>query len=152
MQPNDLKIYIAAPFFKPKELALVKTIETLLFDEGKKIMGAPLSYYSPRSEGILKDMNARDRENRMTYLFEQNVNYLKWCTHVLAVIDDYDTGTVWEMGYAFCAEKEIVTYSANYHGINVMLNESILAHCTELDDIVPSLFGQKRTNKGSNVT
>ena len=88
----------------------------------------------------------------MKYLFDQNVHNLDWCTHVLAVIDDYDTGTVWEMGYAYCAGKEIVTCSRHYHGINVMLNESIFAHCTTLNHIVPALRGENLTEKGSDVT
>ncbi len=144
MSNPSIKVYIAAPFFKQIQLNAVKMIE-------HKLQKEDIEFYSPRSEGILQDMTPEQKAERMSYIFQQNVRNLNWCTHVIAVIDDYDTGTVWEMGFAYASNKKIVTYSDQYHGINVMLNESIIAHCIKLDHVVPALHGKILTVKGSDV-
>ncbi len=142
---NEIKVYIAAPFFSPVQAATVLALENLL------VRGDGIAYYSPRDEGMLKDMTETERKERMTYIFERNKEMINWCTHVLAVIDDYDTGTVWEMGYACALGKKIVTFTDHYYDINVMLNESIVAHCKHFVEIVPSLLGENVTEKGSDV-
>lgn len=144
MSDTDIKVYIAAPFFKDIQLNAVKMIEFTLKNEG-------IEFYSPRSEGILQDMTVKQKAERMAYLFQQNIRNLNWCTHVVAVIDNYDTGTVWEMGYAYASNKKIVTYSDNYYGINVMLNESIVVHCIKIRELVPGLHGKIFNAKGSDV-
>ena len=144
MQPNQMNVYIAAPFFKSEQLATVVALENLLSHNG-------ITYYSPRSEGKLQDMTPEQRKERMSYLFNQNIAHLDWCTHVLAVIDNYDTGTVWEMGYAFAKHKQIVTFTDHYYGINVMLNESIVGHCQKVFQIIPALMGEAIPEKRSDV-
>jgi len=144
MQPDQMNVYIAAPFFNNDQLRVVKNIEL-------ELDIANIKYYSPRSEGILKDMTPEQRKERMSYLFQQNVKHLNLCSHLLAVIDNYDTGTVWEMGYAYAKGSEILTYTNYHHGINVMLNESIIGHCMEIWQIVPALNGNIDLVKGSDV-
>lgn len=141
---KDMKVYIAAPFFTVDQLLIVQKIEDVLDDIG-------IEYFSPRSEGTLKEMSPQERSERMGELFASNCSHMDWCTHAIAVIDDYDTGTVWEMGYLYATKKTIITYSAHYHGINVMLNESILAHCTDLESIVDAIDGRFKDNKTSDV-
>lgn len=140
-----MKVYIAAPFFNPEQLKVVKEIESLLHDSS-------IEYFSPRSEGTLIEMTPEERSIYMKSMFQSNINHMDWATHVIAVIDNYDTGTVWEMGYCYANDKEIVTYSANYHGINVMLNESIKAHCVHILDLLSALVGKFESEKTNEVT
>ena len=142
---ENMKVYIAAPFFNVNQLNVVQNIEQTLREAG-------IEFFSPRSEGTLKKMSPEERKEKMSDLFKSNVEHMDWCTHCVAVIDDYDTGTVWEMGYLFATGKEIVSYSACYHGINVMLNESIKGHCTDLGSLVPALIGEFKSDKTSDVT
>jgi len=139
-----MKVYIAAPFFSESQLETVKKIETLLTDYD-------IEFFSPRSEGTLKDMAPDERKAAMSGIFESNIKHMDWCTHSIAVIDDYDTGTIWEMGYMFHAGKEIVTYSDMYHGINVMLNESISYHATNISMLVDGLLGNVASEKTGDV-
>jgi len=131
---KDIKVYVAAPFFSDEQIDVVIRIESCLQRSG-------VVFYTPRSEGVLKDMTPEERADRMKYIFDKNIEMLDWCTHVVAFIDNYDTGTVFEMGYAFSAGKKIVTYTDNYYGINVMLNECIIGHCSSIHNIVPALKG-----------
>ena len=142
---KGLKVYIAAPFFNEEQLDVVRKIELLLEEEG-------IEFFSPRSEGTLKDMSAEERKEAMSEVFRSNVDHMDWCTHCVAVIDNYDTGTVWEMGYLYATHKKLITFSAQYHGINVMLNESIEAHCVNYNTIVDALKGLFKTEKTSEVT
>ena len=145
VEMNKLKVYIAAPFFNPEQLEVVQRIEALLKDHD-------IAYFSPRFDGTLRNMDAKERAKKMGAMFRSNVDHMDWCTHCIAVIDDYDTGTVWEMGYLYATHKSIITYSDNYHGINVMLNEAIDAHCVTYDTLVPGLKGLFKTDKTSEVT
>ena len=144
MQKSDMKVYIAAPFFNEEQLSVVKRIESYLRENG-------INFFSPRSEGTLVKMSPEERKAKMSELFQSNVNHMDWCTHCIAVIDDYDTGTVWEMGYLFATGKKIVSFSANYHGINVMLNESIQAHCVDYGTLLAGLEGNFTGQKTSDV-
>lgn len=142
---TSIKVYIAAPFFTPEQVEVVESIEQLLED-------ANIEYFSPRSEGTLKSMTKEARAAKMGDMFRSNIDHMDWCTHCIAVIDDYDTGTVWEMGYLYATRKMIVTYSSNYHGINIMLNESIVGHCLDLAQVHRALLGIDTGNKTDDVT
>jgi len=142
---KGLKIYIAAPFFNEEQLDVVRKIELMLEDKG-------IEFFSPRSEGTLIKMSKEARAEKMGEMFRSNVDHMDWCTHCIAVIDDYDTGTVWEMGYLYATNKRIVTYSNNYHGINVMLNESIFCHCVVMSDLPYALKGDCKDKKTDEVT
>jgi nucleoside 2-deoxyribosyltransferase len=122
MSRDQIRVYIAAPFFNPDQLAIVERIESML--KGKRI-----PYHSPREEGVLTKMEDHTRAEKGAVIYDVNINGLEWCTHLIAVIDDYDTGTVWEMGYAHAKGKGIFTYSSQQYGINIMLEQSILSHC-----------------------
>ncbi len=142
---KGLKVYIAAPFFTEGQLDVVRKIELLLESKG-------IEFFSPRSEGTLKDMSAEERKVAMGEVFRSNVDHMDWCTHCVAVIDDYDTGTVWEMGYLYATHKKLITFSAQYHGINVMLNESIEAHTITYESIIDGLKGEFWSDKTEDVT
>ena len=145
VEMNKLKVYIAAPFFNPEQLEVVQRIEALLKDHD-------IAYFSPRFDGTLRNMDAKERAEKMGAMFRSNVDHMDWCTHCVAVIDDYDTGTVWEIGYLYATHKKIVTYSNNYHGINVMLNEAIEFHCVQYEAIIDGLKGMDRPEYTSEVT
>ena len=59
---------------------------------------------------------------------------------VIANIDDRDIGVIWEMGYAHALGIPIISISASGYGNNIMINESVIAHITD----VISDPGQKR--------
>jgi nucleoside 2-deoxyribosyltransferase len=125
-------VYIASPFFNEKQLNFVKEIEKIL-DK------AEMPYFSPRKHGILQDLSASEKARAKAHTFALNVANLDLCSQMVAVVDGRDTGTVWEMGYAFATDVEIVSISNEGHGINVMLAESVKAHITDLSELKKAL-------------
>lgn len=137
---KDIKVYIASPFFNKEQLRIVSDIECTLSI-------SKIKFYSPRQEGILNDMDHKNKLAKMGGIFKSNIASLEWATHIVAVIDRYDTGTVWEMGYAYKARKKIITFSSDFRKINVMLKESVVTHCVYLDDIPRALLGESIKSK-----
>jgi len=57
---------------------------------------------------------------------------------VLAVIDDYDVGMIWEAGFVFgisFGKLPIVTYTDQNYGLNAMFRESAAAHIRGVDEL-----------------
>ena len=63
-------------------------------------------------------------------IFERNISEIELADVVLACIDNYDPGTIWEMGYAYgireagCTKAKLIAYTTKHHGLNLMLSES----------------------------
>ena len=136
-------VYIASPFFNEEQLALVKSIEYALESAG-------IDYYSPRSEGVLLDLTEEERQANKTRIYECNIENIENCTHMLAVIDGRDIGTIWEMGYATAIGRPIVTLSNHDYGLNVMIAESVQAHTLSIEHSISCLLNSK--DKGVLVT
>jgi len=127
--------YLAGPFFNPAQVAVIKQIETLV----ETVMGWTL--YSPRRDGgVLLDMTPEVRAANARRLFVENVDRITQSDHVIAVIDDRDPGTVWELGYAYCLRRgremlgngtkpRIISFTNHDYGLNIMIQECVDAHC-----------------------
>jgi nucleoside 2-deoxyribosyltransferase len=140
-----MRVYIAAPFFNEEQLKTVKFLEDMMNLNG-------IEFFSPRSEGTLKQMGSNERKSKMGDLFQSNIDHMDWCTHAIAVIDGYDKGVLFEMGYLYAEGKTIVSYTNNYQGINVMLNEAIACHCEGVVDVISALEGTLKDVKTGDVT
>lgn len=107
-------IYLAGPFFNEEQLNNIKEIENLCKITKHK-------YFSPRLELILKpNATLKEREN----VFKSNIQNIQNSKLVLACIDDNDTGTIWEIGYAYAINKPTVLYTFKNKKVNVMLAQS----------------------------
>lgn len=104
--------YLAGPFFNEKQIALIKYLEGL----GSEM----LPIYSPMTDGFVLKPDATNEEREQ--IFKANTDAIDEAYFVLAVIDDFDPGTIWEMGYAFGTAVPILAYSdVPGRGLNVML-------------------------------
>jgi nucleoside 2-deoxyribosyltransferase len=125
-----MKVYLAAPFFTYNQIALVQGVEDM-FATLKDY-----ELYSPRSEGIiLKDMPPHRRKEFTRKVFDRNIEKIEWCNIIVAIIDDRDPGTMFEMGYGHARNKRIVSYTGQDYGLNVMLQECVVAHVRRLPDL-----------------
>jgi nucleoside 2-deoxyribosyltransferase len=113
------KVYIAGPFFNPRQVATVEMVEAALEQRAHC-----LTYFSPMRMGILSP-SKQDAKR----IFDGNIKALKECDSMIAIIDDRDTGTIWEMGYAYATGIDTITFTNNDYGLNVMIGQSIRAHC-----------------------
>lgn len=110
------KIYIAAPFFTPEQLDLVKDVEHLI-DRTENLM-----YYSPRFDGVLKNMTPEQRVAAGPKLFKLNVRMIRECDSVLALKDYSDTGTTWETGFAYGIGQFVFGYGSDRNKpLNIMV-------------------------------
>ncbi len=130
------RIYLAAPLFSEAEqaynLVLHDLLEEHLFD-----------VYLPQDVGDTSHTRNRDEH---AAIFAQHIQALQDADTVVAVIDgaDADSGTSWEMGYAFALGKQVVALRtdfriAGYHErVNLMLEESA-AVVTAKEDLPTAL-------------
>ena len=72
-----------------------------------------------------------------------NIDMVAQCDTMIAIIDDRDTGTVFEIGYASAMSKNIITYSSQGYGVNVMLAHAVFTHTQNLEELQQALNGHK---------
>ncbi len=105
-------MYMAAGFFNDEQRRLCSFIESFETPE--------FPIYSPRNDGfVLKpDATAEERQE----IFLSNTEAIDHAAFMLAWIDDFDTGVIWEMGYAHARGCPILAFSiVEGRGLNVML-------------------------------
>ncbi|WP_321505978.1 nucleoside 2-deoxyribosyltransferase [uncultured Methanoregula sp.] len=116
------RVYLAAPLFSEAERVynanLARLLEKDLFD-----------VYLPQESGDDTDMRDEEEQGR---LFFTNKKALEDADCVVAVIDgaDADSGTAWEMGYAYAIKKPVFAIRTDFRRVgrnekvNLMLEES----------------------------
>jgi len=120
-----MKCYIASPFFNASEISVVETLEDVIIKTGNK-------YYSPMRHGILKDMPKEEIAIESKRIFDENVEMINWADLIVANTDNFDAGTMIEIGMAHALNKTIITYSEQGYGANVMIAEASSGHYTDL--------------------
>ncbi len=130
------RIYLAAPLFTEAEQAYNRVLHDLLSRHLFEV-------YLPQEIGD----NSRcrhDGEHRR--IFERHVQALRDADIVVAVADgaDADSGTSWEMGYAYALGKTVVALRTDFRMagrrecVNLMLEESSLV-VTKKEDLPAAL-------------
>jgi hypothetical protein len=139
MKFNDIKLYLAAPFFNAEQLRVVEGIETTLENAGVK-------FFSPRREGVLVGLAPADRAAHLQRIYQSNIDNILECSMMLAVVDGRDIGTMFEIGF-FTSKRLseehkdnlLVTYTDCSFGLNVMIQQSVDAHVKGLGDLAALL-------------
>ena len=116
------RIYLAAPLFSEAERSfnthVAAHLERNLFE-----------VFLPQNKGDNSNIRDTDEQER---LFAQNRAALEKSDIVVAIIDgsDADSGTAWEMGYAFAQKKPVIALRTDfrrvgdYEQVNLMLEQS----------------------------
>jgi len=80
------------------------------------------STYSPQRDcSVVLHANSPMEDRNLVY--DENVIAMEECNIVVAYIDDFDPGTIWEMGFAQARGKHILTYSRRGFDLNLMLSQ-----------------------------
>ncbi|UUX91176.1 nucleoside 2-deoxyribosyltransferase [Methanoplanus endosymbiosus] len=136
----EYRIYLAAPLFSQAEQEFNLKVAKILRDNYCEV-------FLPQEHG---DDGEERADERMRIIFERNLSALEESDIVVAVIDgaDADSGTAWEMGYAYAKGKKVISLRTDFRTVgdcelvNLMLEESsaVVSHPEDiLRIIMPAL-------------
>ncbi|KGK98133.1 nucleoside 2-deoxyribosyltransferase [Methanococcoides methylutens] len=130
------KIYLAAPLFSEAEQEFNKKLETALKEIG-------FTVFVPQEDS--NDTEAAREDMDSSNIFQLNVEAIDACDIVVAVLDggtDVDSGTAWEIGYAYAKNKTVIGIKTDFRTlgpeglVNLMIGES----ANELETSVKALL------------
>jgi nucleoside 2-deoxyribosyltransferase/predicted secreted protein len=136
---SQYRVYLAAPLFSEGEraynLSIARNLRNNFFD-----------VFLPQESG--DDSHTRTKEEQ-SRIFSENLHALEKSDIIVAVIDgaDADSGTAWEMGYAYAQKKQVISLRTDfrragmYEKVNLMLEESAWG-ITSLDTLLNRLKSQ----------
>lgn len=131
---KEFLVYLASPFFNDEQVARVKKVEQII----ESIDG--VKCFSPMRDGTVCPPDATREIRRKA--FDSNIVSIKDCQLVVAIIDDKDTGTTFEMGMAFAQTIPIVAFAeTERHKLNLMLAEAFTAYDRGSGDIIKKVIG-----------
>lgn len=125
------KVYLASPFFNDVEIERVDKVKAILESKGLEVF-SPMEHQS-------KHLEFGSIEWRKT-TFKNDVEHIDWADCVVAIISqgNYDdSGTAWELGYAYATGVPVVLVNVTGETINLMIADSLHAIMTsyvELSD------------------
>ena len=133
------RIYLASPLFSEAE----RRYNTYLAEVLRKNF---FSVYLPQEADDTAEVRV---ENRERMIYDKNLSELKKADIIVGVIDgsDVDSGTAWEMGYAFACGKRVIALRTDfrklsgYEHVNLML-EMGAAVVTNVDELTAALTFQ----------
>lgn len=126
---ESVKFYLASPFFSEEELHHVSIMESVLDSLGHTV-------FSPR-KNQMPEFEFGGFEWR-TNVFRNDINHIKWADAVIAIIDNNydDTGTAFEVGYAYAMGKPIYVYNPTGDTLNLMVTDSLHGYFESLTEII----------------
>lgn len=116
-------VYLAAPLFSEAECDFNRKL-------GNELMKASFKVFLPQEDSN----NTKDEKNRQKIIFNKNVTGINNSDIVVAVIDgtDVDSGTAWEIGYAFAKDKPVFGLRTDFRTmgiegtVNLMIERSLI--------------------------
>lgn len=126
-----MKVYLASPFFNEYELACVKRAEEILSARG-------FCVFSPRLNEVCGEDAPRDAAWSLA-TFCNDRRFIDWADAVVALYHGgvSDSGTAWEIGYAYASRKPVVVVHVGRdtaNGSNLMVHEGCHANIS-LDEL-----------------
>lgn len=128
---SQYDVYLAGPFFNSEQKATMAIARDML--RKRSLFVCDPQELSP----VIKDSSEKLDTRR---IFVRNVAGVARSDVILACIDDRDSGTAWELGYAYArwglfGRPHLFTFSGKGHGANVMLAHASFAHFPSLQAV-----------------
>lgn len=125
-----MKIYLASPFFDAYELECVQRAEELLTARG-------FCLFSPRQNEVREGAPHDAAWSMATFCNDRR--FIDWADAVVALYhgSNSDSGTAWEIGYAYASRKPVIVVHVGRdaaNGSNLMVHEGCHANLT-LDEL-----------------
>ena len=136
-----MKVFIAGPLFSQAEREFNLKVDEHLREHGFE------TFLPQRDVGKLDELRAREGKGAYRTIFERDLKGLDRADAVVAILDgpDVDSGTAFEVGYAFAKGKPVVGLKtdmrvfAKDEELNNMLARGIRALAKNLDKVVSEL-------------
>ncbi|MCL2141355.1 MAG: nucleoside 2-deoxyribosyltransferase [Methanimicrococcus sp.] len=133
-------VYLAGPLFSKAELDYNKTIQQMLLNMGFQV-------FFPQEDA--NDNETKRHDQHQSAIFQSCLHGLKKSDIVVAVLDgtDVDSGTAWELGYAYAENKPIIGIRTDFRihtpneKVNLMIQETLKAFVDNLDDLKKVMMG-----------
>lgn len=124
------RVYLAAPLFSQAERTYNATLADLLKQHLFEV-------FLPQEAG--DDIDTRTKRDQGE-IFSKNINDLDKADIVVAVIDgaDADSGTAWEMGYAYAHNKPVIAVRTDFRRVG--MHEQVNLMLEETSTVVSSNF------------
>lgn len=128
------KVYLASPFFKDEELLDMIKVLGSLRNKGLEVF-APF-------ENQNKELNFGSEEWREA-TFKSDVEAIEESDIVVAIVGGnyMDSGTAWEIGYAYAKEKPVIIVNPHGETVNLMISDSLHAYLESLEELENYDFG-----------
>jgi len=128
-------VYLAAPLFSEAECDFNRKLKGELHNLGFKV-------FLPQEDSN----NIKDEKKRQKIIFNKNLEGLGNSDIVVAVADgaDVDSGTAWEIGYAFAKGKPVVGLRTDFRTlgkegtVNLMIERSVIL-CMSVSELLNCL-------------
>lgn len=129
MSTIQYDVYLAGPLFNEEDNKELDVIESICEQ-------LELNYFSPRKHSQADFASAKtleDRDKVATKILEDNHTAIQQSAFVLANTRDFDSGTMYELGYAGALGIPFITYSFKGYGLNIMISQMSIYHVTTID-------------------
>ncbi len=128
-------VYLAAPLFSDAECDFNRKLRDEIKSMGFKV-------FLPQEDSN----NIKDEKNRQQIIFSKNLAAIGKSDILVAVIDgaDVDSGTAWEIGYAFAKGKPVIGLRTDFRTlgiegtVNLMAERSVIL-CTSISELLNRL-------------
>lgn len=128
-------VYLAAPLFSEGECDFNRKLKGELHSLGFKV-------FLPQEDSN----NVHDKTDRQKIIFGKNLKGIEKSDILVAVIDgaDADSGTAWEIGYAFAKGKPVIGLRTDFRTlgiegtVNLMIERSVIM-CMSISELLNHL-------------
>jgi len=128
-------VYLAAPLFTEAELDFNRKLRD-------RIKSSGFNVFLPQVDSN----NIEDKKNRQKIIFDKNLKAIENSDLLVAVVDgtDVDSGTAWEIGYAYARGKPIFGLRTDFRTlgiegtVNLMIERSVVL-CSSIRELLEHL-------------
>ncbi|KGP93230.1 nucleoside 2-deoxyribosyltransferase [Pontibacillus chungwhensis BH030062] len=138
-----MKVFLAGPFFNEEERNRVREIAEILQDiKGLEVFIPMKNQFKPLEFG---------EERWRKAVFSNDVIHILESDVMIAIHDSGDkpypdSGTMWEMGFAYANRIPIIVYTEKDTVMNLMIAESGRAYVHSLEDLIAYDFNTLPSN------
>lgn len=128
------KIYLAGPFFSDEQIDRIHRVETAL-----KNNSTVESFFSPMETNTTDNEGKQGTPEWARLVFKLDTDEIDKADVVCAVSDfthkNMDSGTAFEVGYAFASHKPIIVLQELDEPLNLMIGQALRYYTKSVDDI-----------------